>query len=128
MTVSKNTSSGNESTVSQSEYTDRHKASLGVEYIRDPLSRRYSDRIRYRLGASYATPYVRVNGAEGPSEMKLTAGVAVPLTNASKSLVNVNLEWMRRAANDASLIKENYIMLHLGVTFNERWFMKWKFN
>ncbi len=126
--VSKTTSSGNEITVSQSEYTDRHKASLGVEYIRDPLSRRYSDRIRYRLGASYATPYVRVNGAEGPSEMKLTAGVAVPLTNASKSLVNVNLEWMRRAANDASLIKENYIMLHLGVTFNERWFMKWKFN
>ena len=108
------------------QYLDRHKASIGAEYIHNPMSRKYTDHIRYRLGASYTTPHIKVNGQDGPSEYSFTAGVAMPLKTTSKSLVNVNLQWLRRAPSSNTMITENYFMLHLGITFNEAWFQKWK--
>lgn len=108
------------------QYMNRHKATVGAEYIRDPMSRKYVPRIRYRLGASYATPYTKINGHDGPSEYSLSAGVALPLRMASKSLINVSAQWMRRAPTTTGMISENYFMLHLGVTFNEAWFVQWK--
>ncbi len=113
------------------QYLTRHTARLGVEFLPNPeVGAKYRQRIRYRMGANYSTPYVRVNGYDGPSEMSLTAGVALPITYGGKSVVNIGVEWMRRqpsaGAPKTEGIKENYLMLHLGVTFNERWFEKWK--
>ncbi len=110
------------------QYMNRHRVNVGAEYIKDPNSRSYGQRIRYRIGAAYSSPYVKVNGLDGPREIRATAGISLPLTNASKSLVNIGVEWLNRSASSSSLITENYVMVHLGLTFNERWFMKWKFN
>lgn len=110
------------------QYLNRHRVNLGAEYIQNPAGRKYSQRIRYRMGASYATPNVKVNGQNGPMEYGVTAGMGLPMTFAGKSVLNVGLEWKRRTAASSNLISENYLMLHLGITFNERWFMKWKFN
>jgi hypothetical protein len=39
----------------------------------------------------------------------------------------LGLQWLRRApGTHNNLITENYFILNLGVTFNERWFMKFK--
>ncbi len=109
------------------QYLTRHTARLGLEYMpNSELGAKYRQRIRYRVGANYSTPYVKVNGHDGPSEMSLTAGVALPLSYGGKSVINVGVEWMRRQPSVSTQVKENYLMLHLGVTFNERWFMKWK--
>lgn len=110
------------------QYLNRHRVNLGAEYTENPMGRKYGQRIRYRIGASYATPNVKVNGLDGPKEYGVTAGVGLPLTHAGKSVLNVGLEWKKRAPSTTSHITENYLMLHLGITFNERWFMKWKFN
>lgn len=114
--------------VTDQEYMDRHKMVFGAQYIQNPMGRKYGERIEYKIGASYSTPYVRVNGHDGPSEYGASAGLALPLTTsyASRSRVNVAVQWLHRAPNTSTLIKENYVVLHLGVTFNERWFMKWK--
>jgi hypothetical protein len=40
--------------------------------------------------------------------------------------VNVGLQWQRRSASGAGMIKEDYFVINLGVTFNERWFLKYK--
>ncbi|MCF0198257.1 MAG: hypothetical protein HUK02_02895 [Bacteroidaceae bacterium] len=108
------------------QYLSRHRFNAGGEYCINPLSNRYFERIRFRAGASYATPNVKVNGHNGPTECSVTAGVGLPMTYSSKSLINVGASWLRRSA--PNLIKENYLMLNVGVTFNERWFMKWKIN
>ncbi len=126
--VSKTTATDTEIEIRTDQYLNRHKVNVGAEYVRDPLSRRYTPRIRYRIGATYSTPYVKVNDEDGPKEYSVTAGIALPLSNAGKSVLNVSLEWMKRAPNTSTMITENYFALHLGVTFNERWFMKWKFN
>lgn len=111
-----------------SNYKDRVKVIVGGEYTPDRLSNNYFKRICYRFGGSYATPYYKIDGATGPQETGLTAGVGLPLSKQqnSNSLLNVSLQWLNVSAASASLIKENYFRLSIGITFNERWFMKWK--
>ena len=41
-----------------------------------------------------------------------------------RSVVNVSFQWAHTSAKD--LITENSFRLNIGVTFNERWFAKWK--
>ena len=69
-----------------------------------------------------------VNGQDGPSEYALTAGVGLPISNNINkgTIVNVGVQWMRRNPSVSQMITENYFMLNLGVTVNERWFMKFK--
>lgn len=112
------------------QFMNRTLCKLGLEFTPDAQERtKYAQTIKYRLGASFATPYTRVNGNDGPKEFRLTAGVGLPLTTrkmTGRSVINVSGEWLMRKASAKNLIDENYLMLNIGVTFNERWFMKWK--
>lgn len=116
--------------VSTDQYKNRSRYKLGMEYTPDAQNRnRYLDMIRYRLGFNYSTPYTKVNGYDGPYELRVTAGLGLPLQSkkmSGRSIVNVSAEWMMRKTSTANLVKENYVMLNIGVTFNERWFQKWK--
>ena len=113
-------------------YKDRFRISLGAEYTPNPFAPYYRKRIQYRIGASYSTPYLKINGADGPKEYSVTAGIGLPIpitrNNAagSRTMINFGLEWLRRDPSVAGHITENYLMLSVGVTFNEAWFMKYK--
>ena len=39
-------------------------------------------------------------------------------------MLNISAQWVRASAKD--LITENTFRINMGLTFNERWFMKWK--
>ena len=43
-------------------YCDRHKISVGAEYIPNLIGRSYLSHIKYRLGAYYTTPYYKIGG------------------------------------------------------------------
>ncbi len=109
------------------QYMNRTKVAVGTQYVPD-IYRNYARRIIYRAGANFSTPYLKVNGMDGPREVGLTAGVGLPITNAhnNRSMVNINLQWFHRSSKESSLIKENYFMINVGLSFNERWFMKYK--
>ena len=110
------------------DYENRSRYAVGAQYTPDPTDKHYMKRMQYRIGANYSTPYLRVNGAEGPSEMTLSAGVGLPISNhnSSRSVVNINLQWLRRHPASTSLISENYFLVNVGLTFKENWFMKFK--
>lgn len=108
-------------------FMDSHKINAGFEYCQNTEGRSFMSRIRYRLGAGYSTPYIKVGSKDGPSQLSVSAGVGIPIVNAfnNRSMLNVSAQWVR---NDASgLIKENSFRINVGFTFNERWFAKWKF-
>lgn len=114
-------------------YNNNAKYAIGIEYVPSPKNQEhnYIKTIRYRAGASYASPYLRVNGLDGPKEYRASIGLGLPLQArklSGRSIINLSAEWLSRRPSDVSMIKENYFIVNLGVTFNERWFMKWKFN
>jgi hypothetical protein len=43
-----------------------------------------------------------------------------------KPVLHISAQWTRSAATD--LITENTFRINIGLTFNERWFAKWKVN
>ena len=103
------------------------RTGLGLQRRHFPsLAGRFFDRIRYRVGASYATPYYTINGQDGPKEISVSAGFGIPIINSAnnRSILNISGQWVNRSAD--GLIKENTFRINIGLTFNERWFMKWK--
>ncbi|MGN0282224.1 MAG: hypothetical protein ACI4B3_07995 [Prevotella sp.] len=108
--------------------SDRHKMTIGGEWTPNWQSRKFYNRIRYRLGASYNTPYIKVNGIDGPKEISVSAGFGIPITNSwnTGSFLNISGQWVKSSAKD--LITENTFRINIGLTFNERWFNKWKVN
>ena len=109
-------------------YKDMTKFAIGAQWTPDPFVKTYWKRIQYRAGMNFTTPFIKVNGQNGPIEFRMGAGVGLPITNKKNSLsvVNFGLQWLRRSAGGTGMVKEDYLLINLGVTFNERWFVKYK--
>lgn len=107
-------------------YSDRYKVTLGGEFCNNEMSRKFLDRIRFRAGVSYSSSYLRINGQDGPKEIGVSAGFGIPIINNynNRSILNISGQWGRSAAK--GMLTENTFRINIGVTFNERWFMKWK--
>lgn len=107
-------------------YMDRHKVTVGAEWLPNRMSRRFLNRVQYRVGASYATPYYKINGQDGPKELTVSAGFGIPLVNSwnNRSVLNISFQWANLSAKN--LVTENSFRVTIGLTFNERWFAKWK--
>ena len=104
---------------------DRTKVNVGVDWLptTNMLNRNFLSHVHYRMGAGLATPYYKINGQDGPKELSVSAGLGIPVLT-GRSVVNVSFQWAHTSAKD--LITENSFRLNIGVTFNERWFAKWK--
>ena len=122
------TFTGNEYKLQSGLLKDRMKMSVGLDWLPNPsqMGGRFLEHVHYRLGAGYATPYYYINGKEGPKELSVSAGFGIPIVNMhnNRSVLNISGQWVRSSATD--FVTENYFRINIGVTFNERWFMKWK--
>lgn len=112
-------------------YTDQNKFSLGAEYIRNPDGFNWSSRVRYRLGMSYASPYARIDGHQGPQVYTAAIGVGLPVITAHNardnySYLNLSAQYEHVKPQVVGQITENYFRISIGLSFNQRWFMKWK--
>lgn len=107
---------------------DRHKVVVGADWVPDPnpLTRGFLKHIHYRIGASYATPYYNIGNQDGPKELTVSAGLGIPIVNTwnNRTSLNISAQWVRTSATN--LITENMFRINIGLTFNERWFAKWK--
>ncbi|MEM6841081.1 MAG: hypothetical protein AAF632_02540 [Bacteroidota bacterium] len=85
----------------------------------------YLARMAYRLGFFYRnTPFV-VNDRQ-ITDFGLNIGFSLPMSNLSST--NIALEAGNRGTLDAGLIRENYFKVSAGITFNDRWFNRRKFD
>ena len=107
---------------------DRVKVSAGLDFLPNPnpMGGKFLGHVHYRLGAGYATPYYNINGKEGPKELSVSAGFGIPIVNMhnGRSLLNISGQWVHSSATD--FVTENSFRINIGITFNERWFMKFK--
>ena len=105
---------------------DCQKVNVGAEWTPNPNGRKYLQHVRYRIGAGMTTPYYNINGQKGPTEYHASIGFGIPVLNNinNRSMLNISAQWSRRSADN--LITENSFRINVGITFNERWFAKWK--
>lgn len=109
-------------------YKNRTKIGVGAQWTPNPYKKQYWNRVQYRAGVSYATSYMKIDGNDGPRELTLSIGAGLPITNNinNRSVVNVGMQWLRRSPSVAQHVKEDYLVVTLGLTFNEHWFFKRK--
>ena len=107
---------------------DYRRASVGVEYVPERITRKLFQRARYRAGLHYATSHYTVEGQPGPTEYGATIGIGLPIMNRwnGKSIVNISGQAVHVRPNTPGMITENYLRLSVGLSFNETWFDKWK--
>ena len=108
------------------QFNDLHKITLGGDYCKGERYRGFFDRMHYRAGISYTSSYLKINGVDGPRELSASLGVGIPIVNAynNRSILNISAEWVNRSAT--GFVKENMFRINVGLTFNERWFAKFK--
>lgn len=107
---------------------DRTKYAAGIEYVPNPTKRNYLSRVRYRIGGYFIPqPYVRVSEQFSAKEFGVSAGLGLPIFQ-QRSLLHIAFQYskMKPSSLNSGLVEENYLRVHIGLTFNERWFAKWK--
>ena len=102
------------------ELNSRHRWAVGLEYRNDPTSRKYVDRMLWRVGANYATSYT--NSYNQP-ELGVSLGVGLPLRTTG-TVINTTLEYGRRGGSN--VLTENYLRFIINVSISEHWFFKRK--
>ncbi|WP_294554722.1 hypothetical protein [uncultured Bacteroides sp.] len=105
------------------DYCNRHKISVGAEYIPNLIGRSYLSHIKYRLGAYYTTPYYKIGGKEAAREYGVTAGFGLPVPR-SRSILSISGQFVRVSGQETNFVNENIFRVSIGLTFNERWFFK----
>jgi len=107
---------------------DRHKVVVGADWIPYPMTggRGFFSHVHYRVGASYTTPYYKIGTQDGPKELSISAGFGIPIVNSwnNRTSLNISAQWVHQSAKN--FITENSFRINIGLTFNERWFAKWK--
>jgi hypothetical protein len=106
-------------------YRDANSISFGGYFIPDSSSLvSYWKRIKYRFGIKNDKKSIIVNNLP-VNHFILNLGLGLPLSGLSKA--NVGLEF-GKIGNDKNPIEESYIAMRLGLSLNDVWFIKRKYN
>ena len=95
----------------------------GGQYIDDPKGTRFIQRIQFRAGFYYSLSYLNIRDTH-VADNGITIGAGLPLRKAFQSMINIALEAGQRGTLENDLIRERYFRIVLGLTFNEHWFQK----
>ena len=108
------------------QYKEGSKLSLGGYYIPDYDSfTSYLSRIVYRFGLRFEKTGLVVQD-EPIDEYGINIGLGFPFLGYQN--VNIGFEFGSRGTKNAGLVKENFYSVRLGLTLNDRWFVKNKYN
>jgi len=86
-------------------------------------------RVAYRLGGYYENMPLQLNNTQ-LNAVGVTAGLGYPIRRTLRSIgqINASFELGRRGTLDNGLIRESYSRFTIGVTVNDRWFLKRRYD
>ena len=107
-------------------YANGSRLSFGGFYLPDYSSiKSYWKRIVYRAGMRFEDTGVLFNN-QSLKETGISFGVSLPMVGYSNA--NIGVEFGKRGSQDNGLIQESYWNLIIGLSLNDIWFIKRKFN
>lgn len=102
------------------------RVSLGGFYIPKYNSfTSYFSRITYRAGVRYENTGLVIQN-ESINDYGMNFGLGLPV-GGTFSKINVGFEYGQRGTLKQNLVRENYFNLSIGLTFNDKWFQKYKY-
>ncbi len=106
--------------------TNSWRFSVGGQFtpVHTTLSPLYK-KMTYRMGIRYELSYLTLKGHQ-LSEFGISIGTEFPVRK-SRTTINLSAEYGSLGTKQFGLLKENYINFTLGVSINERWFQKRKY-
>jgi hypothetical protein len=106
-------------------YKNTTSLNAGFEYVPQKVSfRDYWKRVHYRIGGYLATSPIYLNGNQ-LQERGVTFGLGLPFKY-SNTTFNLTYEMGVRGTTDNGLIKENYNIIAVNLTFYDFWFFRRK--
>ena len=99
---------------------NKNRFALGFEYRHNPLSRKYGDRMLFRVGAAMQDEYLLAIKAK---HYTATAGIGFPIPMLG-TVLNTTFEYHHRGQK--STLEEHSFRFILGLSIGENWFFKRK--
>ena len=111
--------------VTEAGFDSSHRVSLGGYFIPNYMSfSNYFSRVTYRAGLKYEKTGLVINN-QGINDYGFSFGLGLPLGGLiGGSNLNLGMEMGRRGTTKSNLVQENYITLVAGLSLNDRWFVK----
>ena len=111
--------------VSTTQFKNSSKISLGGYFIPKYMSyTSYLSRVTYRAGLKYEKTGLVIAG-EDINDMGISLGAGLPLSGTiGCSNLNIGLEYGKRGTKNAGLVQENYFSVFIGLSLNDKWFVK----
>ena len=85
----------------------------------------YFDRVVYRAGFNYQNTGLVINN-KSIKDQTISLGVGLPLGGFAN--LNLGFEFGKRGTKLANLVSENYNNVVIGLSINDRWFVKRKYD
>ncbi len=115
------------SDISNVNYQNATKFTFGGYYIPNYKSfSKYFSRVVYRGGFRYENTGLVINDTP-IKDGALTLGLGLPLKGAFSNL-NIGLELGKRGTKSAGLVSEQYMNFNVGLSLNDKWFVKRKYD
>jgi hypothetical protein len=87
----------------------------------------YFKRAFYRVGGRYNTGYLFLKNNQ-LSEYAVSGGVGLPVGRRVFTIVNISAEYGVGGTTREKLVQERFLRFVVGLTFNDRWFIKPKYD
>ncbi|MFC4723348.1 hypothetical protein ACFO5O_13515 [Geojedonia litorea] len=108
-------------------FVDGSTFALGGFWIPDYNSfGSYWKRATYRAGLHFENTGLEIND-ETINEFGISFGVGLPIGNVFSN-ANIGFEIGKRGTTNKNLIQENFFNINIGLSLNDRWFQKRKYN
>ena len=105
--------------------TEGWKLSLGSEFTPDVAAGSYLKRMTYRTGVTYDNyPYL-ING-NLVKDFGINFGLSMPVSRISS--LDFAVKVGKRGNLEVNTIEESYVKIYFGMTFNDQWFIKRRFD
>lgn len=106
---------------------DSWRVAAGGQYQVDAKSPSYFRRVQYRAGVYYSETFLLIK-EQRLSDEGVTFGFGLPMRKAFQSQINFCVELGQRGTLTNDLVRERYQRLVIGLTFNEFWFQKRRYD
>ncbi len=110
------------------EFENAIKYNFGGYYIPNYSSyTSYFSKVTYRAGFRYETTGLVINN-KSIEDAAMTVGLGFPIGGGTFSNINIGFEYGKRGTVYGGLIQEKYANFFIGLSFNDRWFVKRKYD